>query len=89
VARSRGRCACSTSSCPVPDEIAPGIVCEAAGGHTEGSMNILVETAEGTACICGDVVYDIQTRSSIRSTRCSTTSRSRESAGSYHLGLIE
>ncbi len=38
-----------------PDEIAPGIVCEAAGGHTEGSMNILVETAEGTACICGDV----------------------------------
>jgi glyoxylase-like metal-dependent hydrolase (beta-lactamase superfamily II) len=43
-----------------PDEIAPGIVCEAAGGHTEGSMNILVETAEGTACICGDVIYDIQ-----------------------------
>lgn len=42
-----------------PDEIAPGIVCEAAGGHTEGSMNILVETAEGIACICGDVVYDI------------------------------
>ncbi len=23
-------------------------------------MNILVETAEGTACICGDVIYDIQ-----------------------------
>jgi glyoxylase-like metal-dependent hydrolase (beta-lactamase superfamily II) len=43
-----------------PEEIAPGIVCEAAGGHTEGSMNILVETAEGTACICGDVLYDIQ-----------------------------
>ena len=43
-----------------PDEIAPGIVCESAGGHTEGSMNILVETAEGTACICGDVIYDIQ-----------------------------
>jgi glyoxylase-like metal-dependent hydrolase (beta-lactamase superfamily II) len=43
-----------------PEEIAPGIVCEAAGGHTEGSMNILVETAEGTACICGDVIYDIQ-----------------------------
>jgi glyoxylase-like metal-dependent hydrolase (beta-lactamase superfamily II) len=43
-----------------PDEIAPGIVCEAAGGHTEGSMNILVETAEGPACICGDVIYDIQ-----------------------------
>lgn len=43
-----------------PDEILPGLVCESAGGHTEGSMNILVETAEGTACICGDVVYDIQ-----------------------------
>ena len=23
-------------------------------------MNILVETAEGTACICGDVIYDVQ-----------------------------
>jgi glyoxylase-like metal-dependent hydrolase (beta-lactamase superfamily II) len=43
-----------------PDEIFPGIVCEAAGGHTDGSMNIRVETAEGTACICGDVIYDIQ-----------------------------
>ncbi len=42
------------------DEIYDGIVCESAGGHTEGSMNILVETAEGTACICGDVIYDIQ-----------------------------
>src|SRR6266545_5918040 len=43
-----------------PDEVLPGIVCDVAGGHTEGSMNILVETAEGTACICGDVIYDIQ-----------------------------
>ena len=43
-----------------PDEIYPGISCEAAGGHTEGSMNILIETAEGTACICGDVIYDVQ-----------------------------
>jgi glyoxylase-like metal-dependent hydrolase (beta-lactamase superfamily II) len=43
-----------------PVEIFPGIVCESAGGHTEGSMNILVETAEGTACICGDVIYDVQ-----------------------------
>jgi glyoxylase-like metal-dependent hydrolase (beta-lactamase superfamily II) len=43
-----------------PDEIFPGIVCESAGGHTEGSMNILVTTAAGTACICGDVIYDIQ-----------------------------
>ena len=43
-----------------PEELYPGIACEWAGGHTEGSMNILVETAEGTACICGDVIYDIQ-----------------------------
>ncbi len=43
-----------------PEEIIPGIRCESAGGHTEGSMNVLVETAKGTACICGDVIYDIQ-----------------------------
>jgi glyoxylase-like metal-dependent hydrolase (beta-lactamase superfamily II) len=43
-----------------PDEIFEGIACEAAGGHTEGSMNVLVETSHGTACICGDVIYDIQ-----------------------------
>src|SRR5438067_9748540 len=43
-----------------PEEIIPGIRCESAGGHTEGSMNVLVDTAEGTACICGDVIYDIQ-----------------------------
>lgn len=43
-----------------PDEILPEIVCEVAGGHTEGSMNILVETSEGTACICGDIIYDVQ-----------------------------
>jgi glyoxylase-like metal-dependent hydrolase (beta-lactamase superfamily II) len=41
------------------EEIIPGVRCEAAGGHTEGSMNVLVDTAEGTACICGDVIYDI------------------------------
>jgi glyoxylase-like metal-dependent hydrolase (beta-lactamase superfamily II) len=43
-----------------PEEIIPGVWCEVAGGHTEGSMNVLVETAEGRACICGDVIYDIQ-----------------------------
>jgi glyoxylase-like metal-dependent hydrolase (beta-lactamase superfamily II) len=43
-----------------PVELFPGIICESARGHTEGSMNVLVETAEGTACLCGDVVYDIQ-----------------------------
>jgi glyoxylase-like metal-dependent hydrolase (beta-lactamase superfamily II) len=42
-----------------PDEIIPGVTCELAGGHTEGSMNVLVETVDGVACICGDVIYDI------------------------------
>jgi len=43
-----------------PEEVFPGIVCESAGGHTEGSMNIVVELAAGEkACICGDVLYDI------------------------------
>ena len=41
-----------------PDEICPGVTCEAAGGHTEGSMNVIVQTAEGVANICGDVIYD-------------------------------
>ena len=40
------------------EEVMPGVWCEAAGAHTEGSMNVIVETAEGLACICGDVVYD-------------------------------
>jgi glyoxylase-like metal-dependent hydrolase (beta-lactamase superfamily II) len=43
-----------------PEEVFPGIVCESAGGHTEGSMNIVVDLADGEkACICGDVIYDI------------------------------
>ena len=40
------------------EEIIPGVWCEAAGAHTEGSMNVMVETEEGVACICGDVIYD-------------------------------
>lgn len=39
-------------------ELLPGISIEAAGSHTEGSMNIHVETVEGRATICGDVIYD-------------------------------
>ncbi len=42
-----------------PEEIMPGVTCEAAGAHTDGSMNILIETSEGTVCVCGDVIYDI------------------------------
>jgi glyoxylase-like metal-dependent hydrolase (beta-lactamase superfamily II) len=39
-------------------ELFPGCYLEAAGAHTEGSMNIHVDTAEGRATICGDVIYD-------------------------------
>lgn len=41
-----------------PIEICPGVRCELAGAHTEGSMNVHVDTAEGLATICGDVIYD-------------------------------
>jgi glyoxylase-like metal-dependent hydrolase (beta-lactamase superfamily II) len=41
-----------------PIEICPGVYCEAAGAHTEGSMNVHVHTGEGIATICGDVIYD-------------------------------
>jgi glyoxylase-like metal-dependent hydrolase (beta-lactamase superfamily II) len=41
-----------------PVELFPGVTMEAAGAHTEGSMNIHVETAEGRATLCGDVIYD-------------------------------
>ena len=43
-----------------PIELMPGVYCEAANAHTEGSMNVHVHTAEGVATICGDVIYDIQ-----------------------------
>ena len=42
-----------------PIELMPGVFCEAASAHTEGSMNVHVHTAEGVATICGDVIYDI------------------------------
>ena len=41
------------------EEIIPGVRVQAAGGHTEGSMTVLVDTDDGVACICGDVLYDI------------------------------
>src|SRR5262245_65668244 len=40
-------------------EICPGVYCEAAGAHTEGSMNVHVHTAEGIATNRGDVSYDV------------------------------
>jgi glyoxylase-like metal-dependent hydrolase (beta-lactamase superfamily II) len=41
-----------------PIELVPGVLLEAANAHTEGSMNVHVETSEGRATICGDVIYD-------------------------------
>ena len=40
------------------EELMPGVYCEPANAHTEGSCNVIVETAEGKACICGDVIYN-------------------------------
>jgi glyoxylase-like metal-dependent hydrolase (beta-lactamase superfamily II) len=41
-----------------PIELMPGVRLEAAGAHTEGSMNVHVDTVDGLATICGDVIYD-------------------------------
>ena len=41
------------------EHILGGIRCSAAGGHTEGSMVVYVETAMGLACLCGDIVYNV------------------------------
>jgi glyoxylase-like metal-dependent hydrolase (beta-lactamase superfamily II) len=43
-----------------PVEVLPGISCHATGGHTAGSMSIVVDTAEGQACLCGDLIYDVE-----------------------------
>jgi len=40
--------------------ITDGIRCVAAGGHTEGSMLVYVDTADGLACFCGDLVYSVR-----------------------------
>lgn len=44
------------------EEIIPGVWCEAANAHTEGSANVIVETEHGLACICGDIMYDAMTQ---------------------------
>ena len=40
-------------------EILPGISAVCLGGHTPGSIAVVVETDAGAACLCGDVIYDI------------------------------
>lgn len=42
------------------EEIIPGVRVQHAGGHTEGSMNVLVDTDDGIAVISGDVIYDVE-----------------------------
>ena len=41
-------------------EIAPGVTCERAGGHTPGMMFVRIQTDDGVATICSDVIYDVQ-----------------------------
>lgn len=41
-----------------PMKLFPGIFLEPDEGHTWGSMNIKVNTKQGLAVICGDVIYD-------------------------------
>jgi glyoxylase-like metal-dependent hydrolase (beta-lactamase superfamily II) len=42
------------------ETIDDGIRCVAAGGHTEGSMVVHVETPDGPAAFCGDLVYSVR-----------------------------
>lgn len=42
------------------EAIVPGIRCVAAGGHTEGSMVVHVDTPDGLACFCGDLIYSVR-----------------------------
>ena len=41
------------------EEVIPGMAVRRSGAHTEGSLSILVQTEEGLANICGDIVYDV------------------------------
>jgi N-acyl homoserine lactone hydrolase len=43
-----------------PIELMEGLAVQICGGHTPGSMNVLVETDDGIACICGDLIYHVQ-----------------------------
>jgi N-acyl homoserine lactone hydrolase len=41
------------------EEVIPGVAVRLSGGHTPGSISVLVETDEGIANICGDIAYDL------------------------------
>ncbi len=42
------------------EEVIPGVTVRLSGGHTPGSISVLVDTAERIANISGDVVYNLQ-----------------------------
>ncbi|WP_380782694.1 N-acyl homoserine lactonase family protein [Sphingomonas sp. R86520] len=42
------------------EEVIPGVAVRLSGGHTPGSISVLVETDEGIANICGDIAYNLQ-----------------------------
>ncbi len=44
-----------------PVETSPGITCIHTGGHTAGSLSVIVPTTEGDAYLCGDLFYDVET----------------------------
>ena len=41
-------------------ELEPGIDVVASGGHTRGSVNVLVTTTKGIAVLVGDLLYDLE-----------------------------
>ncbi|MBN9550530.1 MAG: MBL fold metallo-hydrolase [Alphaproteobacteria bacterium] len=41
-------------------ELFDGVAIEFAGGHSAGSINVLVETDDGIANLCGDVIYSLK-----------------------------
>ncbi|UYY58053.1 N-acyl homoserine lactonase family protein [Sphingomonas sp. S2-65] len=41
------------------EELIPGVAVRLSGGHTPGSISILVETDGGLANICGDIAYNL------------------------------
>ncbi len=43
-----------------PEELFAGISTRISGGHTPGSIGIVVDTADGPAYLCGDLLYDVE-----------------------------
>jgi len=43
-----------------PVDVFPGISCQLSGGHTPGSIGVVVPTDDGEAYLCGDLFYDVQ-----------------------------